>query len=377
MILARLSVENFRNLLPRELTFSPGINIFAGGNGQGKTNLLESIYTLAIGRSFRTRRMTDLIAFNSAEARVCGEVCSENAHHQFTVKLNPQFKSFEINGSKRDLFEYIGLFNAIFFGSSELEQFRSDAEQRRRFVDRGICQLLPAHLRRIADYSRVVKQKNSLLRDSVSLYNKSTYEVLDVWDIQISELGARIVDARSSHVRNLNEKLACDDRDRFTPENLALKYIAANKVSSAAGLNSIQLQLSKQLKENRSRELHLKRSIVGPHLDYVALEVNETPLHQYASAGQQRSAMLALTLAQMRLYFETHREYPVFLIDDVDAELDENRMNRLLTTPSDNTQVFATTTKPTLISSQCISVPNKLFIVESGKIYEPESVQYF
>ena len=98
MILARLSVENFRNLLPRELTFSPGINIFAGGNGQGKTNLLESIYTLAIGRSFRTRRMTDLIAFDSAEARVCGEVCSENAHHQFTVKLNPQVKSFEING---------------------------------------------------------------------------------------------------------------------------------------------------------------------------------------------------------------------------------------------------------------------------------------
>lgn len=369
MILTRLSLIGFRNLAEQELVFSPHVNIIAGANGQGKTNLLEAIYVLGLSRSFRTHRTRDLIRRSGTEFCLSGDLETAGQGLTLSLRLGEDGKILVINGSRRDVFEYVGHFNAIVFSSIQLEQFRTDPEHRRRSVDRGLYFLQPAHLRRMAEYSRLVKQKNSLLRNSASLYNKSTYELLDVWDVQIAELGSRIIKARACYIEKVAKRLAVQC-NAFTPDSLEISYLAANQVTSTAGLVEIQSQLSQRLRENRDQELRTRRCMTGPHRDEIALTIDGSPMQHYASAGQQRSALLAYNLAQLEVYFDACGSYPVFLIDDIDSELDEIRMNDLLQFLQTKTQVFLTTTKPSLIHLTSSDFSTSSFRVESGKILE-------
>jgi DNA replication and repair protein RecF len=348
MILTSLSFSGFRNLAEQSLRFVPQINIISGSNGQGKTNLLEAIYVLGFSRSFRTHQSRDLIQQNASSFSVSGTVLSKGNEFNLSVEQNTDGKVLRVGGSKREVFDYLGHLNLVVFASLQIEQFKAEAEYRRRLVDRGLYHLQPGHLRRMAGYSRVVKQKNSLLRETASVYTKSTAELLDVWDYQIAELGAKIIEARQLYVEKVREKLRVRS-NCFTPEALDIRYLAANEISSTSSLADIQFQLSTRLRKHREREIRLRRSIVGPHRDEIAAEVDGNSIQRYASAGQQRSALLAFNMAQMEVYFDTYGQYPLFLIDDVDSELDEHRMNELLQILESKTQVFVTTTKPSLI----------------------------
>ena len=351
MILTCLSFSGFRNLSEQRLQFCPQINIIAGRNGQGKTNLLEAIHVLALSRSFRTHQSRDLIRCNATRFCVTGTVLSKGVECTLSTEQSQNGKVLHVSGSRRDVFDYLGRLDLVVFASHQIEQFRAESEYRRRLIDRGLYHVQPGHLRRMAGYSRVVKQKNSLLRESASVYTKATSELLDVWDYQIAELGAKIVEARQFYVEKIREKLR-NRSNSFTPEALDIKYLAANEISSTSSLADIQFQLSTRLRKHRDREIRLRRSIVGPHRDEVAAEVDGNSIQRYASAGQQRSALLAFNLAQMEIYFDAYGEYPLFLVDDVDSELDELRMNELLEVLEAKTQVFLTTTKPGLIRSR-------------------------
>lgn len=371
MILTCLSVSGFRNLAEQCLQFCPQINIIAGPNGQGKTNLLEAIHVLALSRSFRTHQSRDLIRRNADRCCVSGTVLSKGNESLLAVEQSQTGKILQVGGSKRDVFDYLGRLDLVIFASLQIEQFKAESEYRRRLVDRGLYHLQPGHLRRMAGYSRAVKQKNSQLRESASVYTRATAELLDVWDHQIAELGAKIIQARQFYVERVREKLRVRSNG-FTPESLDIKYLAANEISSTASLADIQSQLSTRLRKHREREIRLKRSIVGPHRDEIATEIDGTAIQRYASAGQQRSALLALNLAQMEVYFDTYGEYPLFLVDDVDSELDEQRMNELLYILESKTQVFVTTTKPRLI--RCSGrYPASTFQVSCGQARESEA----
>jgi DNA replication and repair protein RecF len=368
MILTCLSVSGFRNLTEQSLEFCPQINIIAGPNGQGKTNLLEAVHVLALSRSFRTHQSRDLIRRDAARFRVSGTVLSRGTQCDLSVEQSQNGKILQVGGSKRDVFDYLGRLDLVIFASQQIEQFKAESEYRRRLLDRGLYHLQPGHLRRMAGYLRVVKQKNSLLRDPASVYTSATAELLDVWDHQIAELGAKIIEARQFYVEKVREKLRVDSNG-FTPEALDIRYLAANEISSTSSLADIQSQLSTRLRKHRDREIRLRRSIVGPHRDEVAAEVDGSSIQRYASAGQQRSALLAFNLAQMEVYFDAYGEYPLFLVDDVDSELDEQRMNKLLRILESKTQVFVTTTKPGLIRSSG-TFPTHILQVSGGRVTE-------
>ena len=314
-----------------------------------------------------------MIRRNADSFCVSGTVLSKGNESQLTVEQSQNGKILQVGGSKRDVFDYLGRLDLVIFASSQIEQFKAESEYRRRLVDRGLYHLQPGHLRRMAGYSRVLKQKNSLLRESASVYTKTTAELLDVWDHQIAELGAKIIEARQFYVEKVREKLRVRNNG-FTPETLDVKYLAANEISSTANLADIQSQLSTRLRKHREREIRLRRSIVGPHRDEIAAEVDGNSVQRYASAGQQRSALLAFNLAQMEVYFDAHGEYPVFVVDDVDSELDEQRINELLKVLGPKTQVFVTTTKPGLIRRSGIN-PARTFQVSCGQVKEAEAGQ--
>ncbi len=369
MILAWLSLENYRNLSNQKLIFSRQANIISGKNGQGKTNLLEAIFLLASTRSFRTPQIRDVIQWGTMGFRLEGEV----ERHEKAVYLDVQqvesTKKLRINQKPRDIFDYIGHLNAQVFSSNQLERFRSEAEQRRKFVDRGLYLLQPLHLRRMADYTRIVKQKNSLLRDPSSIYNKQFGSLLGVWDQKIAELGARIIASRSGYVEKVRQNLS-SQAESFGPESVNIQYHPCNEISSASDVNGVQSQLITKINAHREKEIRLKRSLVGPHRDEVSIFINGEEMQRFSSAGQQRGALLACHLAQMDLHHSLHGEYPIFLIDDVDSELDDERMNRVVELLRRKTQIFMTTSRPDRICLGEHSHSAKWFHLEAGAVTE-------
>jgi DNA replication and repair protein RecF len=210
------------------------------------------------------------------------------------------------------------------------------------------------------------------LRKTPSVYNRDSAELIEVWNLQIADLGARIIESRSAYIDKISSKLA-EASQQLTPEVSDVRYVACNEIISKTGLVDIKDQLYRKLIQNRDREIRLGRSLVGPHRDEILIEIDGKSAQRYASAGQFRSSLLAYYMAQIEVAFEKQGEYPVFLIDDVDSELDKTRIYRLLSILEGKTQVFVTTTKPELIQMNCPAERVRAFRVESGCIKEVSS----
>ncbi len=374
MILSRLSVKFFRNIQDCQLAFSPRANWILGGNGHGKTNLLEAIHVLALSRSFRTHQSRDLIHWESSQSYLGGEVRSQDHDCWLSIEHTSLSRKFSVNHSRSDLLHYVGLLSAVVFSTTQVEQFRSGDGSRWRLIDRGLYPLHPTHLKRVLDYGRLIRQKNSLLKQGPSGYNKVSRDLLDSWNLQIADLGARIIKSRQGYIEKIRSKLLLQ-RNCFTPENLTLQYFASQKVDAGASLIQIQQQLMEKLCENRESEFRARRAFIGPHRDQVSVLVDGKCMQRFGSAGQQRSSLLAYQLAQMEVHFDLRSEYPLFLMDDLDAELDEQRLNRLLQILESKTQVFITTNKPGFVRNQGFSGSQfKTFQVEMGRIEEMTSV---
>ncbi len=377
MVLSQLSVRFFRNFSQCQIGFSAGANWVLGGNGHGKTNLLEAIHVLALSRSFRTHQSSDLIQWESGQCYLGGEVRSRDGDYQLSIEQKPLSRRYCVNRSRVDLLEYVGRLSVVVFSTAQVEQFKSGDASRRRLLDRGLYPLQPTHLKRVLDYGRAVRQKNSLLREGPSGYNNRSRDLLDSWNRQIAVLGAKIIKSRHGFIQKIRSKLLLRN-NRFTPENLTLQYAAASEVDAGASQAEIEEQLTAMLNSARESEFRARRALVGPHRDHVSMEVDGRCMQRFGSAGQQRSSLIAYQLAQMEVHFDLRGEYPLFLMDDLDAELDERRIDRLLQILGAKTQLFLTTNKPEFIRGRLIEFTadrgSKVFHVESGRLAEAASV---
>ncbi len=377
MILSQLSIRFFRNFSDCQLGFSQGANWILGGNGHGKTNLLEAIHVLALSRSFRTHQSRDLIQWESGQSYLGGEVRSRGSHTWLSIEHNSLSRRYCVNRSRADLLEYVGHLSVVVFSTAQVEQVKSGDASRRRLVDRGLYPLQPTHLKRVLDYGRVIKQKNSLLREGASGYNGNSRDLLDSWNLQIAVLGAKIIKSRHGYIEKIRSKLLLRN-NRFTPENLTLHYVAASAVDAGASLTQIEEQLMTTLNSARESEFRARKALVGPHRDRISMEVDGRCMQRFGSAGQQRSSLIAYQLAQMEVHFDLRGEYPLFLMDDLDAELDEQRIDRLLQVLGAKTQLFITSNKPGFVRSRSAAVAadrgSKVFRVESGRFSETTSV---
>lgn len=377
MILSQLSVRFFRNFSECQLCFSAGANWILGGNGHGKTNLLEAIHVLALSRSFRTHQSRDLIQWESGQSYLGGRVRSLEGDCWLSIEHNSLSRRYCVNRSRVDLLEYVGRLAVVVFSTAQVEQFKSGDASRRRLVDRGLYPLQPSHLKRVLDYGRVVRQKNSLLREAPSGYNERSRDLLDSWNVQIAVLGAKIIKSRHRYIEKIRSKLLLRN-NRFTPENLTLNYVASSDLDGGASLAQLEEQLMAMLDSARASEFRARRALIGPHRDRVSMEVNGRCMQRFGSAGQQRSSLIAYQLAQMEVHFDLRGEYPLFLMDDLDAELDEQRIDRLLQVLGAKTQLFITTNKPGFIRSRSVEFTadrgSKVFQVESGRFAQTASV---
>lgn len=346
MLLESLELQNFRNASGK-ISCGAKLNIITGDNGQGKTNWLEAIYLLATTKSFRTAKLNEAIRFDEDLAIVRGTVRqSAEIERSMQVALQANSKTLTVNGKREPVTRYLGQLHAVVFTASELEIVRGQPDARRKFLDGGITAIYPAFVQTLADYNRVVKQKNSLLQSAQEndFSVEKTRELLEPWNQQLIALSARIYKARVRYVELLQTAL---EKRLFEKETVTIRYLS--QLEGKGDLSDYKALLTERLNLRVQAELAAGYSLIGTHRDDLEILFDARDLRTFGSSGQQRSALLILQLAAIQLYFERNNEYPLFLLDDVDAELDRKRTAKLLEFLADKTQTFLTTSKETLV----------------------------
>ncbi len=357
MILESIQAQQFRNL-SGELHLGPRLNIILGNNGQGKTNWLEAIYLLSRTKSFRTQRLQEAIRFGHEAAFVRGQVTSgAEVRRDLQVTIQGNTKTISVNGKREPLARYLGQLQVFSFTAAELEVVRGVPEARRRFIDRGVASLQPTYVQTLADYSRVIKQKNRILQDAneQGLSLVAVEDLVSPWNEQIVGLGSEIHHARTDYINRINKVL---ERGLFEQRDVHIDFVSS--LAAKGDLSDYKSLLSQRLHLRIQAELAAGRSLIGPHRDDLEVLLEGREMRVFGSSGQQRSALLLLDLAAISLYNSQHGDYPLFLIDDVDAELDEKRIGQLLEYLENRTQTFITTSKRTHLEG----------FLERSKVYE-------
>ncbi len=363
MLLEWIEASDFRNLSGK-VFWGPGLNIIHGSNGQGKTNWLEAIHTLGRTKSFRTQHLQEAIKFGEQSAIVRGRVThGADLHRDLQLSLQGKIKTFSLNGKREPLLSYLTQIHIVALTADELDIVRGMPEARRRFLDRGVAALHPVYVRTLMDYNRVLKQKNYILRDSaereISLVE--TENLIAPWNQQLIGLAASVHRGRCDYVERLNQVL---ERRVFGKEEVTLTYISSLEGKGDTG--DYEGLIEERLRLRLPAELASGRALIGPHKDDLGIDFDGREMRIYGSAGQQRSALLLLDLAAISLYNSWHNDYPLFLIDDVDAELDEKRIGKLLEYLEGRTQTFITTAKSSHVGS-FFSRAN-VFEIEAGAV---------
>lgn len=361
MQLESLDVQSFRNLRGG-IACGQGLNILLGENGHGKTNWLEAIGVLASTRSFRTTKLQEAVNFGEDSAFIHGNVReSPEIIRELRVVIQGNIKTLLVNDKKETVQRYLGQLHAVVFNSDELEIVRGQPDARRRFLDAGITSLHPPFVQVLADYNRVIKQKNALLqnaRESGQTIEK-TADMLEPWNAQLITLAAKIHKARMRFVERLNEVL---EKKLFGHEETGMRYLSS--LEGKGDLDDYKELIKERLRLRVQAEVIAGHSLIGTHRDELEIVFDGHDLRKFGSAGQQRSALLLLQLANITVYHATRGEYPLFLLDDIDAELDYGRIGLLLEYLTGKTQTFVTTSKESFV--QKFGANSTLFKVADG-----------
>jgi DNA replication and repair protein RecF len=341
MFLRSIEAHDFRNL-EGKIVCGSGLNILHGNNGEGKSNWLEAIYLLAHAKSFRTRQLNEALRFGANQASVRGTVARGNAiERELQVDIQASSKKTSVNGKREPLARYAAQLHVISFTADELEVIRGGPEARRGFVDRGAVSLHPGYAQTLADYNKVIKQKRLLLQQAAE--GRSSQEelaqVVEPWNKQLVGLGSEIHKLRTEYVNELNNAL---DHNLFS-DNISIRYVSS--LEGKGDLSDYEALLATRLESRIQAEVLAGACLIGPHRDDLDVLFSGRQLRSFGSSGQQRSALITLDLAALSVYHSKHQDYPVFLIDDVDAELDGRRIDRLLEYLEGRTQTFVTTSK--------------------------------
>ena len=358
MYLKTLELHNFRNYADLVVEFGSGINVLLGENAQGKTNLLESIYFLALTRSHRTNSDRDLISWKTKAARVSGSVQKEHTVTPLEINLSSKGKNAKVNHLEQSrLSQYVGQLNVILFAPEDLS------------IDMEFGQMSSKYLYNSAQYRSVLKQRNQYIKQ-LQFNPKGDQVYLDVLSDQLAAHGAEIIFQRIQFLKKL-EKWSQEVHKEISQgkEKLSFQYVSPISSDQADTTEKIYAALQALFQKQHEKELQQGKTLVGPHLDDVRFMVNDKNVSTFGSQGQQRTTALSVKLAEIDLMKEETGEYPVLLLDDVLSELDDSRQTHLLTAIQNKVQTFITTTSLSGVAQQLINEPH-VFNIDHGVLMQ-------
>lgn len=321
MFIESIELLNYRNYSRLHMEFHEGTNVLYGDNAQGKTNILEAVYVCCTTKSHKSSKDKEIIQFGEEESHIKLQVRRDGVPYRIDMHLKKnKAKGVAVNGVPiRKASELFGIVNVIIFSPEDLNIIKNGPAERRRFVDLELCQLNKLYVYNLVQYNKVVVQRNKLLKEID--YQPSLKETLDVWDVQLARYGKELIRFRKQFIDELNQ-IIHDIHFHLSGEreDLVIQYEP----------NVTADQFEESLRKNRFSEIKQKLTLTGPHRDDLNFLVNGTDIRRYGSQGQQRTAALALKLAEIELVKKTVKDYPVLLLDDVLSELDSKRQEHLL-----------------------------------------------
>jgi len=343
--LTKLRLFQYRNINELEIAPIQGTTLFVGKNGQGKTNILESINFLAFGRSFRTSTAGECIQHGKKECRIEGTVQHGSLIRDLEVRILHNEKKMYLHGKPENLDAFVGNLHILAFTYNHLNIVRKSPADRRAFLDRAMATIYPGHIRNLALYGRALKQRNRILSSLRDGNGEEDERLLDSWDETIAQQGSCILKNRRRYVDLMKQVLP---QGLFGSEQLKMHYFST-VVDKDCSEDEMEEMFRQKLRAAHSRDRRIGYTSVGPHRDDLKLYVDGKSLVDFGSAGQQRSSLLALYFSQMEIHHQAHGFYPVFLVDDVETELDEQRLHIFLKYLTERTQTFLTSAKHFLV----------------------------
>lgn len=370
MKIEKIYFKEYRNLKNAEVTPCAGINIICGDNAQGKTNFLEAIWLFTGGRSFRGSKDRDLATFGQKNASLSLAAESFGRVQDLKIDVLDGKRFVTINKvQQRSASDLIGHLCAVIFSPLHLALIKDGPGVRRKFLDTAICQTQPKYTAHLLKYNHVLNQRNSLLRHLKK--SKNLDDTLDVWEEKLAEYGAALIERRFSYVEKL-KKLAAEFYLGLSSkkEKLSMQYKTTMNADVEGVLEKcfIKKDFLQKLRESREEDVSLGFTTRGPHRDEIEIKIDGKSARMFSSQGQQRSAVLAMKLAEAELVQQTVGETPVILLDDVLSELDGSRQSYLLACISGK-QVFITCCEPEIAKRMPVG---QIFEVLNGE-FKPKN----
>ncbi|MCL2815430.1 MAG: DNA replication/repair protein RecF [Oscillospiraceae bacterium] len=381
MRIKNISLKNYRNIETADIDFADGINILAGENANGKTNAVEAVYQFAQGKSFRTKNNVEAIGFDKDMCELSiGFVSDKSDKSERNIGMNIKFyrdksKKFCYNGVQtRKIIEFIGNFRAVLFTPDHLGLVKGSPETRRKFIDMAISQIKPVYLSYLIDVGRVLIQRNYLLKHIKQTgETREKLEQFHIWTKKFAKYSALITRYRGEYIERLKEYVPVFYSGLSNGrEFICLSYVSNINKHDAVFKDFHNFEICEKLyseifSQGIKEELAAGTTLYGPQRDDLYIEIDGRSAKGIASQGQQRSAVLALKLAEGDISKISHGEYPVFLLDDILSELDKNRQDFILKNLSGR-QVIITCCNDELLNGLDVNISKKIK-VENGKFY--------
>ncbi|NHM33607.1 DNA replication/repair protein RecF [Neobacillus terrae] len=368
MYIEHLALKNYRNYEDISLEFENKVNVILGENAQGKTNVMESIYVLAMAKSHRTSNDKELIRWDQDYAKIEGRVQKQYGPLPMQLIISKKGKKAKCNHIEQQrLSQYIGNVNVVMFAPEDLNLVKGSPQVRRRFIDMEIGQVSPVYLHGMSQYQKILQQRNHYLK-MLQLNKQSDHTMLEILTEQFIQVAVKIVAKRFEFLRLL-EKWALPIHKGISRqlETLKIDYNPSVDVLEDQDLSKMIERFEEKFHKTKKREIERGMTMFGPHRDDLQFIVNGRDVQTFGSQGQQRTTALSIKLAEIELIHSEIREYPILLLDDVLSELDDYRQSHLLNTIQGKVQTFVTTTSVEGIDHQTLKEAST-YEVESGTI---------
>lgn len=344
MRIKRLVLKNFRNYSHLSWIPHPCLNIVSGNNAQGKTNLLEAIFFCTAGRSFRTARDKELVRWDREECFAGTELDKENSSLEITASVGPGGRTvFSLNGKRQNKNKIFQPCLSVSFTPSDLDLIKGSPSERRKWIDLDLGPFDVYYNYNLDKYQKVLDQRNNLLKTGS---RGKMSELADPWNEQLVGYGSSIIYSRIRLLKSIFPHL----RETYSyltsgsgSEEISFNYLSSIPLERGAGPGDIRAVYQDCVEKRFSQEVERQQTLFGPHRDDLVFMLNGADVRKFGSRGQQRSVVLALKIALMRMFFEEYGEYPVLLLDDVFLELDRHRQKGLENLLKGEAQVFITT----------------------------------
>ena len=334
MYIKEIMLQNFRNYKNEKIELNENTNIIFGDNAQGKTNILEAIFMLGLGKSFRTNKEKELIKENEKNSKIEIKFVKNNREEKIKLEITDKKRFFINDIPVKKISEIVGKINIVLFSPEDIEILRNEPIKRRKFLNIMISQLRPIYIHLMSEYNKSLEQRNNYLKQ-IKYENKSKNN-LEIWDEQLIKLGIKIYEYRKEFIEKINKKIK-EIHSKITDnkENIEIKYKT----------NISKENYLKKLKENIELDIQKGYTSIGIHRDDFEIIINEKNVAIYGSQGQQRSSIISLKLAEAEVIYDEIEEYPVILLDDFMSELDKKRIHGFIKNIKNNQVIITCTEK--------------------------------